>query len=73
MYAIYNTHHVGHATPIFKIEHYNLHLITTNHVISFLKTKLITMSILGSTNQTMDQPMANNSLQVRIFASCASS
>ncbi len=73
MCAIYNTHHVGHATPILKIEHYNLYLITTNHVISFLKTKLITMSIFGSTNLTMDQPTANNSLQVKIFASCASS
>ncbi len=28
MCAIYSTHHIGHATTILKIKHYNLHLIT---------------------------------------------
>jgi hypothetical protein len=41
------------------------------HIITILKTKLITMKTSWNTRTTIDHSMVNNSVQVTIFALCA--
>ncbi len=70
--SIYNTHHTKHSTPIFEIQHDNLHLITHKLIYEFSKHCVdyhyhFTQHIKTITKH----PIIKNWIQVKMFTSCA--